>query len=370
MRGKATLWGRSVVLGLAIFVYTETVDAAETLGAAPEETYMEGIDAVRDDGFFDRIEIAVEADLEYVYEKEGGISTNELTFDEVVLLLGGDWWEAELGIKYETEGSAGLIVEEAALRLGGTEAFPWFIQGGRTVLPFGEYDSMFIEDPLVAAVGETDEDSVIVGYAIEAVEVALGGFRAELPGSEDIELAASAKVTLWEKLRAGVSWSSALGESVEMRDLHKEFLLEATEESVEEGDEADDEDTAEPVGASPASQVQGLGFFVALDLEYFYAQFETVSAVESFPVGHLDDRRLRPLAWNVELVARPVDRWELGVRYEAAHELPGNPRRQYGAAVSFELCEYATLTADYLHGVQERGEPDRQLIAAKLALEY
>ena len=241
------------------------------------------------------------------------------------------------------------------------------MQGGRTVLPFGEYDSMFIEDPLVAVVGETDEDSVILGYESEVATIALGGFRAELPGSDDVELAASAGVTLWEKLRVGVSWSSSLGEAVEMRDLRKEFLLEQARERDEEGGGEDGEDMA---AESPASEVHGLGFLIALDLGYLYAQAETVAAVESFPAGHLDDRRLRPLAWNLEVLARPIDRWELGVRYEAAHDLPGNPRRQYGAAISFEICPYAALTVDYLHGEQEKGEPDRHLVGAKLALEY
>jgi len=358
-------------MGLAVLFLVKTVDAVETPGGTSEEAIPAAsgdvTDTTEDDGLFGRIEFGVEADLEYVYEKEGSVSTNELTFDEVGVLLEGDWWQAEVGIKYETEGSAGLIVEEAALRLGGTETFPWFVQGGRMVLPFGEYDSMFIEDPLVAVVGETDEDSVIAGYASEALEVALGGFRTELPGSDDIELAALVGVTLWDKLRTCVSWSSSLGESVEMRDLHREFLLEEASELEEEGE---DEDTEDGPVRSPASEVQGLGFLVALDLDYLYVQAETVSAVESFPAGHLEDRRLKPLAWNVELVVRPADGWELGVRYEAAHDLPGNPRRQYGAAAAFEICDYATLTVDYLHGEQEKGEPDLHLVGAKLALEY
>jgi len=319
---------------------------------------------------FKRFGFGLEADLEFIYEEEGNTDTNEFTFDEVTLTFDSEWLRAEASIKYETEGKKGVIVEEAWARLGGNAVCPWFVQAGRTVLPFGEYESLFIDDPLVAVVGETDEDSIVLGYENDWAEVALGAFETDLPESGNVEFAAGAKVSIVEYLTAGVSWSSSLGESVELRDIHREYAWEQAQEALAEEDEDAEDEPQEIVPPPVPDTVGGLAFFATLDLESVFVHAEYVSALESFVPEHLDDMKCRPRAWNLEFAVRPLERWTVATRYESASELPETPETQYGVAISYELCGYATATTDFLHAEYGGGAPDCELVGVKLELEY
>jgi len=95
-----------------------------------------------------------------------------------------------------------------------------------------------------------------------------------------------------------------------------------------------------------------------------------VSALDTFIPEHLDDVKRRPQAWNLEFAVRPLERLTVATRYESSRELPENPKRQYGVAISYELCDYATLTADFLHAEHEGSDPDRELVGVQLTMEY
>jgi hypothetical protein len=302
-------------------------------------------------GLLSRLGFALETDIEFALEDQGGETTSEITLDEVGVALEGEWWQAEVGIKYESEGNRGLIIEEGAVRVGGTEQWPWFVQVGRTVVPFGEYDSRFVEDPLVAAVGEADGDAVIFGFGNELIEVPIGMFKGEIADDGDIDFVASAKIAALDGVTLSISWSGDLHESEELQELYRELR------GAQEADER------------PLDTVDGFGFFVSLERDKLAVQLEYVSALEAFTPGSLDEQGIDPSAWSLEVAVCSGGRWELASRVEASYELPDNPDWQYGVAASYRLADYATVVGDYLRGDFD-DDSDRNLVSIQLTLEY
>jgi hypothetical protein len=348
-RRRAIASGSLVALGLVALLLGAAVIPQPVRGAEPDDEEDDG-----DENLLARLGFTIETDIEFAIEDQGDETTSEITFDEVGVAVEGEWWQAEAGIKYDSEGNRGLIIEEGAVQLGGTEQWPWFVQAGRTIVPFGEYDSRFVEDPLVTAVGETDGDAVIFGFDNESIQVPIGVFTGEVADDGDIDFVASVKIGALDRMTFGISWSSDVHESEELQEIHQDLLEETgSEEGSAEGEDS----------------VDGFGFFVSLEMDKLAVQLEYVSALESFAPGFLDEEELDPSAWNLEVAVSPGERWELASRLEASYDLPDNPDWQYGLAASYRLAEYATVSGDYLRGDFD-DEPDRNLASIQLTLEY
>lgn len=323
--------------------------------------------------------LSLEADLEYVYEKQGLVRADEFTFDEVSLLIDGGWGEAALGASYKRTSRSKTAVEESWIRLGGVETFPWFVQGGRSELPFGVHASEFNEDPMVTVLGEIERGAIQAGYASDRLEVTVAGFDTKIDGKDDIGWVAAVVASPREGLELGLSWTSHLGESLELRELYSERQSDALQDEQEEGapeedgeDEEDDEIEEEdaPVVVAVPQAVRGMTASVELDLEWLRVYAEYVTALESFEPGVLDDRPLRPSAWVLETGWRPIEDWEFAARYGQSDELPDNPSDQYGAAVIVTLTEWATLTVEAVRGDFQDGEPDRTIYGIRVGFEY
>jgi hypothetical protein len=50
-----------------------------------------------------------------------------------------------------------LTVDEGFIALGAEEDLPFYLEAGKTVVPFGNYETRFITDPLPLEPGETNE---------------------------------------------------------------------------------------------------------------------------------------------------------------------------------------------------------------------
>ncbi len=290
-----------------------------------------------------------DADLEFADERQGGESTSELTLDEVGIHAGREWWEAEAAIKYESEGR-GLILEEGALRVGATKKFPGFAKAGRTGLPFGESETRFGEDPLAVVIGEQFDDTLVLGFESEDWEIAAGAFRTEL-SENDVGVSMSARFQGESPWAIGISWTSELGESAEVRELRRDRVEELL------------------LSGAARDAVRGFGAALSLDVRRAAVIFEYVAALDDFDAAVLDEDTRSPAAWNTEFTFRPAKRWQLTSRFEASDDLPESPSRQYGVAAAYKLSALFELSAEYLRGDFEDA-PDRDLIGAKVAFEY
>lgn len=258
----------------------------------------------------------------------------------------------------EDEEDDHIIVDEAFIRLDGEDVLPFYLQAGKMYVPFGNFDSMFISDPLTLELGETRESAALVGYANDQFDLSVGVFNGDIDetGKDDHidSFVASAVYTLPEgavaglALTGGVSWISNIADSDVLGD--------------------------EIVGSELDDKVSGLAAFVTATLnERWTLIAEYLGALDEFEAGELSfdgGEEFEPKTWNVELGYAVTDALEVALRYEGGDDLGELlPDSQYGIAASYGLFESTTLAVEYLHGEFENDD-EQDVLTAQLAFEF
>lgn len=259
---------------------------------------------------------------------------------------------------WEEDETEPLDVDEGFIILDGEDVLPLYLNAGKMYVPFGYYESHFVSDPLTLEIGETNETAVKAGFANDWVDLCAAVYNGDVneldDGDDHIDgFAGSAVFNLPEGLvpelglMAGVSYLSNIADS---------DGLEGETPGVLQND------------------VGGFGAFLSfsyLDRVFFEAEY--VTALNSFEAGELsfdNGRRAEPRAWNLEMAFAPMERLELGVKYEGSEDMNDFlPEKQYGAVASYALFKYTTLSLEYLHGEFENLD-ERDLLTGQLAIEF
>ncbi len=286
------------------------------------------------------------------HERQGSEKASDSRFEDVQVEFEaeiGDLLVASLELAYELADTKNLIIEESYVRIGGSDTIPWFLEGGRMEMPFGEYNSYFSEDAAVETIGVMLDEGLVFGYEKDGIEFLLATHEGGFPGDDFV---ASAIYEVNDFLTFGAYWSNDISESEELR----QFQIEALQEG--EG------------GELSASQVAAAGAFVSLQKNSVLLEFEYLLALDSFKPGLLDENAFRPQAWNFELATFLSSRWLVAGRYEASRELPDSPKRQYGVSTSYGFTERISATAGYLRGEYEEDESRRSLFTLEVLYEF
>ncbi|RDH92416.1 MAG: hypothetical protein DIZ77_00775 [endosymbiont of Seepiophila jonesi] len=88
------------------------------------------------------------------------LSTVELGMDAQV----APWVNAHVLILYEEDGSDSPEVDEGIVTLQNQDVSPFSLAVGRMTLPFGNYESAMVSDPLTQEIGEIRETALQAGY--------------------------------------------------------------------------------------------------------------------------------------------------------------------------------------------------------------
>lgn len=310
--------------------------------------------------WLDRISLSglIEVEAGYVnFDPSDGRSEDEsdLTLATVELGIDVDFVKHVSGhivLLWEEGETEPLDVDEAYIRLDGEDVVPLYLQAGRMYVPFGNFESLFVSDPLTLELGETLESAALVGYANDLLELSFGIYKGETKGNHLNSFVASGVYTLPGNavpglgLTTGLSWISNLADS--------DFL-------------SDDEVT----GSSVRDKVQAASAFAVVTLNDRWTLLaEYLTALNNFEAGELDDRALKPKAWNAELGYAVTDVFNLAVKYEGGDDLGELlPDEQYGIVASYALFENTTLSLEYLHGEFENRDK-QDVITAQLAFEF
>ena len=312
-----------------------------------------------------RLLLGAQVELGASYEKQGRQgSTDEATVG-VELALDAFPTDALAGhvlFSWEERTSRGgghVDVDEAFARLGGNDDIAFYVEGGRMELPFGEYETQFIEDSLVQIIGETKDDVVTMGYEGDGLELLASLFRGYRPNHHHHEpdVVVALKADPVEVLECGVFWISDLGQSEELKGEIHGSIKESREEEEESG---------------PLRQrrVGGLGAFLLLELDYLSASIEYVTALKRFEAGLLDDEAQSPRAWQAELAWPGLEVCIPAVRVEYAEDMPEEPAWQYGVSCSRYFSDQMVAGVEFLHGEFRRGEPNRDLVQCELTFVF
>jgi hypothetical protein len=108
------------------------------------------------------------------------LATVELGFDAEI----HDWVNAHVLLLYE-EDDTELDVDEGTITVGNPEVCPGYVTAGKMYVPFGNFESHMISDPLTLEVGETNESAVQVGVDASGFYASLYAFNGDINEHQD-----------------------------------------------------------------------------------------------------------------------------------------------------------------------------------------
>lgn len=284
--------------------------------------------------------IEIEAAAEKLHLKDG----NNNAADDLTLATLQFGVTARLTAEFSS--NLKLLFEEDVTTFGVDEATfayahgPWFARGGRQYLPFGNFRSHLVSDPLTLLLGETRSTAIVAGYQSAHGSGSLFLFDNNNGG-------ASLRMTPVDGVELGASYLVDLGAS-----------------------------NAELRPAPSRRQVGGASAFAVLAAGPIELSGEVLGALRPFSAAGLDldggGSNDLPLTWNFEAAWALGERVELAARYEGSRDLAGQPQGQFGGAGSWRPREDITLALEYLRGTFARGfDSDRRdLVTAQLALAF
>lgn len=293
-------------------------------------------------------------ELEAGYQKTDGqasqsdlvLATAQLSTEAAI----NDHIGGRLSLLFEEGETEPVEVDEAVIFLHCPQ--PLFGQrlgfhGGRMYLPFGQFNSSMISDPLTLELGETRNTAALLALDGALWSLSVGAFSGEVGDSSQKKidaLVAALTLTPWEGLSFGASYLSDLGES--------DVALVANP-------------TVHGSGVAAASA------FVSLALGPFGLEGELVTALDDFDpalVGSNDLTGKRPQAWGLEAGWAASEGLQLALRAEGTRDFLDDLQR-YGGTASYGLFPNTVLALEYLYGQPDRG-PDSQTLTAQLAFEF
>jgi hypothetical protein len=109
------------------------------------------------------------------------LATVELGFDAEI----NDWVNAHLLLLYEEDDTEPMDVDEGTITVGNPEVCPGYVTAGKMYVPFGNFESYMISDPLTLEVGETNESAVLVGMDASGFYASLYAFNGDIKKKDD-----------------------------------------------------------------------------------------------------------------------------------------------------------------------------------------
>ncbi len=268
------------------------------------------------------------------------IQINEQIGGHVILL-----WE---------EGNGPIDVDEAVFVLNSPP--PLFGQsltfiGGKMYLPFGNFNSFMLTDPLTLELGETNNTALVFDLDREHWALKAGVFNgaADTAGQSD-------KIDGWVAAleltpAAWISFGAA-------------YLSDLAESGAELVQDTDRYASNTPAGSFFLSLQSGPFSFVG---EYLTTLKHFSSAV--IATG-LDLTGGHPNAWNLELAWLLNERVQLAARAEGAADFKDDAQR-YGAVLSYGMHKNTLVAIEYLYNdPRENAGIQKHALTAQLVFEF
>lgn len=166
----------------------ERVEQLE-LQLAKQSRKVEKIEAVEADAdadeahggveFHGLVEVEMAGGEDHTGEKSSDIAlaTVELGFDFSAF---NDRVTGRFAALHEDDATDPWVVNEAYFTIGDTAEFPVYLSAGRMFVPFGNFESGMVSDPLTLELGETQEAAILVGFAKGGLYGSVYAFNGDL----------------------------------------------------------------------------------------------------------------------------------------------------------------------------------------------
>jgi hypothetical protein len=259
---------------------------------------------------------------------------------------------------WEEDDTEPLDVDEAFITLDGQDVIPFYLSVGKMYVPFGNFESHFISDPLTLELGETRESAMNIGYVNDRVEISAAIFNGDIDEADDDDhingFVGTARLMMPENSLPGVDLTVGVS-----------YISNIADSDGLEGEMAN---------SSVDDSVAGFGAFLNASLmDRFFFEAEYVGALDEFEAGELSfdgGQEFQPKTWNFEFAVAATENLKAAIKCEGGEDLADFlPELQYGVAVAYDLFKNMTLSLEYLYGEFENDD-ERDLLTTQLAIEF
>lgn len=243
----------------------------------------------------------------------------------------------------ETSEEEGVIVDVATIAW---TRDPFRLTAGKMYVPFGDYTTTFVSDPLTLTLGQTRETAVLATVEPAPwLTIGVYAFSGEAEKSDDgaepekhnqWDFGGLAVVRPLEGLSFGGGYLSDLAESE--YGLAKDDLY--------------------------ADRVAGAFAFANFCHGPLRASTEVVTALSEFDSADLEgaNEDMRPLAWHAEASYDLTKDFTLGLGFDGTREWADVPMFRLGAVASWRATETGVLSLEYLNGVYDKEYSDQHRV--------
>jgi len=318
-------------------------------------------------------------------ESDITLATVELGLDAQI----ADWVSGQIVLLWEEDDTEPMDVDVGTITLGNMKMFPIYLTAGKMYVPFGNFESNMIQDPLTLEIGETRESAVQVGFEHSGFYGSVYTFNGDIDeNGEDNEVkcfGANAGYAFENdniSFDIGAGWINNLIDSDGLGDRFEEMIEGyATDTGSETGwalrDYVDGFAVHAIINFGPATLI-GEYVGAADDIEWNVSDDTagaTMAALGRNPV----EKTGEPKAWNLELaytveVMSKETTFALG--FQGTDDLAGIlPEERYMASIGVGIAENTSFTLEYLHDEdydQNEGGTgdDADMVTVQLAIEF
>lgn len=274
-----------------------------------------------------------------------------------------EWLSGHLGLLWEQYTREDDNIDEAYIALGASEDIPYYLIAGRFYQPVGNFESVFVSDPLTLELIEMNTESAMVGIGNGWGDLNIGAFQGDVKkgvapdsgGDTTIsDFYASATVTPGERVKFGAYWLSDVMEGYNQKGLGNLIADQAGYE-----------------------KVAAAGAFINAYLGRVMLNAECVSALNDY---NLNGGSYRPAAFHLEGSVQVQEKVTVGLKYEASEDLYSGydrallmlgdklPGMAAGMVVAYAFHDHATVAAEYLRVDELDNNAAGDIVTVQLSL--
>lgn len=268
------------------------------------------------------------------------------------------WVQGHVLFLYEEGDEDDVVIDEAIITIGNSEETPFYLSAGRMYVPFGNFSTFMISDPLTLEMAETQETAVQIGYGSANWHSAIYAFNGDTSEGDDsstIEQYGAHVGYTFEEERWNVTFDASYTSSLFDSDL----LAEEFEDAAFSGD-----------------YIPGLGVHGIVAIGNVTLIGEYIAALEDLDV---EGDKINPYTFNLEgaitfeLVGHET---ALALAWQGSKDLAGIlPEQRFMASIGVSLFEDTALTLEYAYDndydEHDGGSDDNsKSLTAQLAYEF
>jgi len=281
-----------------------------------------------------------------------------------------DWITGHILLLWEEDDTEPVDLDEGTITLGNLDKFPLYLTAGKMYVPFGNFESSMISDPLTLEIAETRESALLVGFEQEGFYASVYAFNGNIDeDGDDNEVkcyGANAGYGFENDdmgLDIGIGWMNSIADSDSIGDAL-----------------ADENATLDDYEA-------GIAAHAVLTVGHLCLIGEYIAALDDIDYNVYDDSGAfsgsdsmdKPKAWNIEAgYTMDVQGKEttFAIAYQGTDDMWGAlPEKRYLVSAGVALAENVGLAVEYAHDEdydedEEGTDDDAQTITIQLSLEF